>query len=122
LPIVSPSHLASSTGPSAANEVEQIAAEVVSCYLPEHDSLEPRALFVEHDPDHGCRRDALVTEGFGQVPFAHRAVRPRWSIQQRGMVQYFGEPDWRRMGRAEVESWIGKPLPQPACTCPVAHR
>jgi len=99
--------MASNTGPSVTNEVEQIAARVVARYLPEQDGLEPPALVVEHYPDQGCRRDELEAEHFHQVTCAHHAGRPPWSIQQRQMVQRFGEPDWRRVDRAQVEQWIG---------------
>src|SRR5947209_13339835 len=83
LPIVLLSELASNTGPSITNEVEQIAAEILSRYLPEQDRLEPPALFVEHYPDTGCRRDELAEEHFDQVTFAHYAGRPRfWTVQR----------------------------------------
>src|ERR687885_67593 len=111
LPIVLLGELASNPGPAITNEVEQIAAEVLSRYLPEQDGAEPPFLLVEHYPDTGCRRDALVAEHFDQVTFSHYAGRPRWSIQQRAMVQRFGEPDWRRVDHAQVEQWIGEPLP-----------
>ena len=104
LPTVLLSELAGNTGPSITNEVEQIAA-VLSRYLPEQDGAEPPFLLVEHYPDMGCRRDALAAEHFDQVTLAHYAGRPRWSVQQRGMVQRFGEPDWRRVDRAQVEAW-----------------
>jgi hypothetical protein len=58
-------------GPSITNEVEQIAAEVLSRYLPEQDGAEPPFLLVEHYPDAGCRRDELAAEHFDQVRFAH---------------------------------------------------
>jgi hypothetical protein len=121
LPIVLLEEMVSNTGPSVTNEVEQIAAEVVSRYLPEQDGLEPPALFVEHYPDMGCRRDELAAEHFDQVTCAHSAGRPRFWNVQRGMLQRFGEPEWRRIQRTEVEAWIGEALPEPACTCPVAH-
>ena len=117
LPIVLLGELASNTGPSVTNEVEQIAAEVLSRSLPEQDGAEPPFLLVEHYPDTGCRRDALAAEHFDQVAFAHYAGRPRFWTVQCGLVQCFGEPDWRRMERSEVEAWIGEALPEPACTC-----
>ena len=117
LPIVLLEELASNTGPSVTNEVEQIAAEVLSRSLPEQDGAEPPFLLVEHDPDTGCRRDELAAEHFDQVTFAHYAGRPRFWNVQRGMVQRFGEPEWHRVERAQVETWIGEVLPEPPCTC-----
>ena len=117
LSIVLLGELASNPGPSITNEVEQIAAEVLSRSLPEQDGAEPPFLLVEHDPDAGCRRDALAAEHFDRVTFAHYAGRPRFWTVQRGMVQRFGEPEWRRVGRAQVEAWIGDALPEPPCTC-----
>jgi hypothetical protein len=121
LPVVLLTELPSNTGPSVTNEVEQIAAEVLSRYLPEQDGAEPPFALVEHYPDTGCRRDELAAEHFDLVTFAHYAGRPRWSIQQRAMAQRFGEPDWRRVDRAQVEQWIGEALPEPACTCTAVH-
>src|SRR6059058_2123619 len=43
LPIVLLGELASNPGPSITNKVEQIAAEVLSRYLPEQDGAEPRS-------------------------------------------------------------------------------
>ena len=54
----------------------------------------------------------MAAEHFDRVTVAHYAGRPRF-----WMVQRFGEPDWRRVDRAQVEAWIGEALPEPPCTC-----
>jgi len=55
------------------------------------------------------------------VTFAHWHGRPRFVPARRGMLQRFGEPDWRRISRAEVEQLIGQELGEAACTCRVAR-
>src|SRR5919202_487716 len=117
LPIVLLGELASNPGPAITNEVEQIAAEVLSRYLPEQDGAEPPFLLVEHYPAAGCRRNALAAEHFDLVTFAHHAARPRFWTVQCGLVECFGSRDGRRMGPGEGEAWIGGALPDPACTC-----
>ena len=109
--------MASNTGQSVTNEVEQIAAQVLARYLPEQDGAEPPFILVEHYPDTSCRRDELNAEHFDHVTFDHYAGRPRWSIRRQAMVQWFREPEWHRIDRAQVEAWIGEVLPEHACTC-----
>jgi len=53
LPVVILSELASNDGPSVTNTVEQLAAEILSRYLPEQDGLEPPFVLLEHYPGHG---------------------------------------------------------------------
>jgi len=121
LPVVILSELASNHGPSVTNTVEQLAAEIASRCLPEMDGIEPPATFIEHSPDAGCQHDRLGAEHFDLVTFAHHAGRPRFTTARRGMLQRFGEPDWRRTSRADVEQLIGQELGEPACTCQVAR-
>ena len=62
------------TEPAITHEVEQIAAAVLSRYLPEPDGAEPPFILVERDPDVGCRRDELTAEHFEKVTFATTLV------------------------------------------------
>jgi len=121
LPVVILTELASNHGPSITNTAEQLAAEIATRYLPEMDGIESPATFIEHYPDTGCQRDRLGAEHFDLVTFAHHAGRPRFASARRGMLQRFGEPDWRRISRAEVEQLIGQELGEPACTCQTAR-
>jgi len=120
LPVVILTELATNDGPSVTNTVEQLAAEILSRYLPEQDGLEPPFVLLEHYPDTGCRRDHLGAEHFDVVTFAHWHGRPRFVLARRGMLQRSGEPDWRRIARAEGEQLIGQELGEPACTCQVS--
>ncbi len=63
--------------------------------------------------------DRALDETFDVVTFAHWHGRPRFVPARRGMLQRFGEPDWRRISRADVERLIGQELGEPACTCRV---
>jgi len=117
LPVVILTELATNTGPSVTNTVEQLAAEIATRYLGEQDGLEPPFVLVEHYPDTGCRRDHLNVEHFDLVTFAHYRPRAHWQAPWRGVIQKFGEPDWRRISRADVEQLIGQELGEPACTC-----
>ncbi len=121
LPVVILTELATNDGPSVTNTVEQLAAEILTRYLGEQDGLEPPFVLVEHYPDTGCRRDHLGAEHFDLVTFAHYQPRARWQGPHRGMLQRFGEPDWRRISRADVEQLIGQDLGEPACTCQTAR-
>ncbi len=122
LPVVIVTELDSNDGPSVTNTVEQLGAEILSRYVPEMDGAEPAFVLVEHYPDSGCRRDPLLgAEHFDVVSFAHWHPRAHWQGPRRGMLQRFGEPDWRRISRAEVEQLIGQDLGEPACTCQVAR-
>jgi len=119
LPVVIVTDPPSNAGPSVTNTIEQLAAEILSRYVPEMDGLEPPFVLVEHTPDRGCRSDALDAEHFDLVSFAHWRPRPRWQGPRRGMMQSFGEPDWQRVSRAEVEQLLGQELDEPSCTCQV---
>ncbi len=103
LPVVILTELATNDGPSVTNTVEQLAAEILTRYLGEQDGIEPPFVLLEHYPDTGCRRDHLDAEHFDLVTFAHWHGRPRFVAAGRGMLQRFGEPDWRRISRADVE-------------------
>jgi len=108
LPVVIVTELDSNDGPSVTNTVEQLGAEILSRYVPEMDGAEPAFVLVEHYPDSGCRRDPqLGAEHFDLVTFAHHAGRPRFTTARRGMLQRFGEPNWRRISRADVGQLIG---------------
>jgi len=120
LPIVILTELSTNDGPSVTNSVEQLAAEILTRYLGEQDGLEPPFALVEHYPDTGCRRDHLGAEHFDLVTFAHYRPRAHWQSPWRGVIQNFGEPDWRRISRADVEQLIGQELGEPACTCHTA--
>jgi len=86
LPVVILTELAANHGPSVTNTAEQLAAEIATRYLPEMDGLEPPAVFLEHYPASGCRRDSIAAEHFDLVTFANYAGRPRWQGPHRGML------------------------------------
>ena len=122
LPVVLVTALAEHAGPSLTNTIEQLAAEVLSRYLPERDGAEPPFLLVEHEPERQPARparwhDPSFAEPFDLVRFAHHRPKPTWRSPRRGLVQQFGEPEWRRVERGEVERLLGEPLPEPACSC-----
>ncbi len=48
LPVVILTELATNTGPSVTNTVEQLAAEILTRYLGEQDGLEPPCVLLEH--------------------------------------------------------------------------
>jgi len=112
-------------GPSVTNTIEQIAAEVLTRYLPEQDGLEPAFLLVEHYPDrqprgvHARYHDDFFGETFDLVMFERWSPRLRSADGRRGMLQSFGTPDWRHIDRQRVEDLIGEALDRPPCTCRV---
>ncbi len=123
LPVVMVTEPNDNAGPSVTNAMETLAPELLSRYLPEQDGLEPPFVLVEHYPDHqfdaagAQRHDPFLGETFDLVSFEHWRSRPRWQGPRRGMMQSFGEPQWRRTTRGDVERLIGEPLPWLSCTC-----
>jgi hypothetical protein len=121
---LSPSATTSATTTTTlANSIEQLAAEVLSRYLPEQDGIEPPCVFIDHYPDRQPRgpealsHDPFFGETFDQVTFDRRSLKLRRVRRRAASLVELGVPDWRHLDRDTVEGLVGGRVPWPACTC-----
>jgi hypothetical protein len=123
LPVVILTEPNDNAGPSITNSIEQLAADVLSRYLPEQDGLEPPCVFIEHYPDRQPRgpealfHDPFFGETFDQVTFERWWPKLRRVGRRTELLLELGTPEWRHLDRNNVEDLIGGQLPWPACTC-----
>jgi hypothetical protein len=100
-PVVLCSELPNNPGQSVTNAAEQIAAEVIRAYR-----LPTPLVWVEHFPPESTNRE---TETFDLVIFSTYEITER--APYLGESRYtIGEPTWKRLDRASVETLIGEPL------------
>jgi hypothetical protein len=105
LPVVIVTNPNDNQGPSVTNTIEQIAAEILTHYLPQEDGVEPQFVLVEHYPDRQPRganaryHDPFFGETLDLVTLERRSPRLRHSGWRHGMVQSFDTPDWRHVDR-----------------------
>jgi hypothetical protein len=100
-PVVVCSELPNNPGQSVTNAAEQIAAEVIRAYR-----LPTPLVWVEHFPPESTNRE---TETFDLVIFSTYEITER--APYLGESRYtIGEPTWKRLDRASVETLIGEPL------------
>jgi hypothetical protein len=108
-PVVLASELPENPGTSITNLVEQLAAEVLGRYLDERRGYLRPLIWVEHYPPRaeGARDETWDLVTFPDYQPFQALEAGRWRVR-------FGEPDWRRLSRGQVERLIGEPLPPDA--------
>ena len=106
-PVVIATELPENMNTSITNIVEQLAAEVLVRYLEDWVGQERPLVWIEHYPG-SVSGGVRETDTYDLVTFADYHVRReravgRWRVR-------FGDPDWRRLSREQVEQLIGEPL------------
>jgi hypothetical protein len=108
-PVVIASELPENGGASITNIVEQLAADVLGRHLDDRRGHPRPLVWVEHYPPRaaGARDETWDLVTFPDYQPFQALEAGRWRVR-------FGEPDWRRLSRGQVERLIGEPLPPDA--------
>jgi hypothetical protein len=105
-PVVIASELPENENPSVTNIVEELAVDVLTRYLPDRVGAARPFVWVEHYPP---RRVGARDETWDLVTFPD--YTPKQVLEAGRWRERFGEPEWRRLTRGQVEALIGEDLP-----------
>ena len=106
-PVVIATELPENESTSITNIVEELAVDVLARYLADRAGQERPFVWIEHYPA-SASAGLRETDTYDLVTFPDYHVRREMRGGRRRVR--FGEPNWRRLSREQVDQLIGEPL------------